>query len=155
MVHEAVYQTPTITSLSSSLSHSLSHSLSLSLDFQSRVRQVQIRDPPQDLPKATVDDIRASVQTLQLGAQHNPSTRIRKATSSQSLNSECLSVHVCDRVLAREELRHTQMHVHVHEGYKHMYMYNNRGWGYGTNSKAGGLLPAITLARTLIYTQVY
>jgi hypothetical protein len=59
-------------------------------DFQSRVRQVQIRDPPRDGPKATVDDIRASVQTLRLGTQSgSPSARIRKATSSQSLNSGC------------------------------------------------------------------
>jgi hypothetical protein len=59
-------------------------------DFQSRVRQVQIKDPPQDLPKATVDDIRASVQTLRLGGGGNnsPSNRIRKAASSQSLNSK-------------------------------------------------------------------
>ena len=71
-------------------------SLSLS-DFQSRVRQVQIKEPPQDLPKATVDDIRASVQTLKLGNQHSPSTRIRKATSSQSLNSEQdRYVHTCN-----------------------------------------------------------
>lgn len=56
------------------------------IDFQSRVRQVQIKDPPQDGPKATVDDIRASVQSLRLGS-HSPSTRIKKATSSQSLNS--------------------------------------------------------------------
>ena len=60
-------------------------------DFHSRVKQVQIRDPPQDLPRATVDDIRASVKGLTLGS-HSPSTRIRKATSSQSLNSEPLSL---------------------------------------------------------------
>ncbi len=57
---------------------------SLSAEPGSRIKKITIRDKSVDT-QATVDDIKASVMSLKIGSN---SPGIRKATSSQSLNSE-------------------------------------------------------------------
>ena len=68
------------------LCHTHAHTYKQS-EKEPNIKNIHIKQTS-DVSSATVDDIKASVMTLRLGSPSPSSGMIRKATSSQSLNSK-------------------------------------------------------------------